>query len=381
MKKKTAGIGAALLFLASKFKWLVVVLKLTKLSTLISMLITLGAYGLFFGWKFAVALVYLLFVHEMGHLVAARRKGIATSPAIFIPFMGAVIGMKELPKNAKDEAYIAFAGPLFGLLSFLPAIPLYFWTNDPLWGLIIGFGALLNLFNLFPVSPLDGGRIVTVLSTKIWLIGLIVLIPWMIYDGSAIMILIFIIGLTTWWARIKELYEQKQLQTELTVLNEVEEVFHEVDDKSPYLSLYEPIRSELMRRHLIQKAEEFGQKEFDYNQLLYTMKKRYIPFKDDKKKLQRDEYAYRVSAYSTAKNFLRQWSLGLTYWEEDTPFNWLDKEKKKVTERLTKLQTYYLTSTKEKILWLIAYLVLVGILTGFYVWGHDILESSRLLVG
>lgn len=381
MKKKTAGIGAALLFLASKFKWLVIVLKLTKLSTFISMLITLGAYGLFFGWKFAVALVYLLFVHEMGHLVAARKKGIATSPAIFIPFMGAVIGMKELPKNAKDEAYIAFAGPLFGLLSFLPAIPLYFWTKDPLWGLIIGFGALLNLFNLFPVSPLDGGRIVTVLSTKIWLIGLIVLIPWMIYDGSAIMILIFIIGLSTWWARIKELYEQKQLETELAVLNEVEEVFHEVDDKSPYLSLYEPIRSQLMRRHLIQKAEEFGQKEFDYNQLLYVMKKRYIPFKDDKKKLQRDEYAYRVSAYSTAKNFLRQWSLGLTYWEEDTPFNWLDKEKKKVTERLTKLQTYYLTSTKEKILWLIAYLALVGILTGFYVWGHDILESSRLLVG
>ena len=75
-----------------------------------SMFLSLGAYAVLYGWKFGVALIYLLFVHEMGHLWAAKRKGIPTSPAIFIPFMGALIGMKEMPKNAKDEAYIAYMG-------------------------------------------------------------------------------------------------------------------------------------------------------------------------------------------------------------------------------------------------------------------------------
>ena len=65
------------------------------------MFLSLGAYAVIYGWKFGVALIYLLFIHEMGHLWAAKRKGIPTSPAIFIPFMGALIGMKEMPKMQK----------------------------------------------------------------------------------------------------------------------------------------------------------------------------------------------------------------------------------------------------------------------------------------
>ncbi len=100
--------------------------------------------------------------------MGCEKKGIPTSPAIFIPFMGALIGMKEMPKNAKDEAYIAYMGPLFGLLSFLPAIPLYIMTKEPFWALVILLGSMINFFNLIPVSPLDGGRIISVVSTKIW---------------------------------------------------------------------------------------------------------------------------------------------------------------------------------------------------------------------
>ena len=89
------------------------------------MFLSLGAYAVIYGWQFGVALIYLLFIHEMGHLWAAKRKGIPTSPAIFIPFMGALIGMKEMPKNAKDEAYIAYMGPLSDYFHFTGYSTLY----------------------------------------------------------------------------------------------------------------------------------------------------------------------------------------------------------------------------------------------------------------
>ncbi|HDR7783617.1 site-2 protease family protein [Bacillus wiedmannii] len=194
-KKGLWGIIVAIgLFLLSKLKWVFAIFKLAKFSTVFSMFISLGAYAVIYGWKFGVALIYLLFIHEMGHLWAAKRKGIPTSPAIFIPFMGALIGMKEMPKNAKDEAYIAYMGPLFGLLSFLPAIPLYIITKEPFWALIILLGSMINFFNLIPVSPLDGGRIISVVSTKIWGAGLIVLLGYSIYFKSILGGFIFIIG-------------------------------------------------------------------------------------------------------------------------------------------------------------------------------------------
>lgn len=75
-------------FLLGKMKWVLGLLKFAKLPTLVSMFISLGAYAVFYGWKFAVALIYHLIIHEMGHLVAAKRKGIPTTSAIFIPFVG-----------------------------------------------------------------------------------------------------------------------------------------------------------------------------------------------------------------------------------------------------------------------------------------------------
>ena len=77
------------------------------------MFLSLGAYAVIYGWKFGVALIYLLFVHEMGHLWAAKRKGIPTSPAIFIPFMGALIGMKEMPKMQRMKPIL----PIWDLCS------------------------------------------------------------------------------------------------------------------------------------------------------------------------------------------------------------------------------------------------------------------------
>lgn len=186
-------------FLIGKMKWVLAFLKFLKLKTFISMVIFLGTYAFLYGWKFGVALVYLLLVHEAGHSFAAKKIKLPTSPAIFIPFMGAFVGMKERPKSAKDEAFVAYMGPLFGLLSILPAIPLYMLTKEPFWALIIVVGSILNLFNLIPMSPLDGGRIVAAISTKLWGVGLVILLAYVIWIRSFILFFIIILGIIQWF--------------------------------------------------------------------------------------------------------------------------------------------------------------------------------------
>lgn len=205
--KKAWGVIITLgLLVLSKFKFVLVILKVLKLQTLISMAIYLWMYALIYGWKFAVAFVYLIFIHEMGHTYAAKRLKLPVSPAIFIPFVGAAIAMKEMPKSAKDEAYLAYMGPVFGLLAFLPAFPLYFYSEDPFWALVIFLGGLLNLFNLIPITPLDGGRIAAGISTKLWAVGLIILLGYSIYNFSILGFIITIIGAMEWY----RIYQQQK---------------------------------------------------------------------------------------------------------------------------------------------------------------------------
>lgn len=213
------GIGA--LFLISKMKWVLAIFKFLKLQTLVSMIIYLGTYALLYGWKFAVALVYLLFVHEYGHLYAAKKLKLPTTPAVFIPFMGALIGMKERPKNAKDEAYVAYMGPLFGLLAFLPAIPLYILTEEPFWAFVIVLGSLINLFNLIPLSPLDGGRIVAGISTKLWGVGLVLLFAFSIWAKSVLSFIILFFGIYQWFQIRKE---QKNVNTDQLRVKDYQEM-------------------------------------------------------------------------------------------------------------------------------------------------------------
>lgn len=207
-KKSWGVLFAAGLLALSKLKYVLVFLKVLKLQTLISMAIYLWVYALIYGWKFGVAFVYLIFVHEMGHTYAARKLKLPVSPAIFIPFVGAAIAMKESPKSAKDEAYLAYMGPVFGLLAFLPAIPLYFYSGDPFWALVIFLGGLINLFNLIPITPLDGGRIAAGISTKLWAVGLLILLGYSLYTFSLLVIIITIVGATTWYKIYKQ---QKEL--------------------------------------------------------------------------------------------------------------------------------------------------------------------------
>jgi len=146
--------------------------KAKLLTTSGTMLVSLAAYSLIWGWKFALGFVLLLLVHEMGHVIQLRREGIAASAPMFIPFMGAVVMAKSLGEDAAAEARVGLAGPLLGTLGALALLPVAAATGNDFWYALIFTGLFLNLFNLLPVVPLDGGRAMAALSPWMWFVGL-----------------------------------------------------------------------------------------------------------------------------------------------------------------------------------------------------------------
>ncbi|MGN6563229.1 MAG: site-2 protease family protein [Thermomicrobiales bacterium] len=178
----------------AKLKYLVFLLKFKAFGTFITMLVSVWAYALLFGPAFAVGLVLLLFVHEMGHVVVLRAQGVKASAPIFIPFMGALIGMREMPKNAFNEAKVALGGPIAGSLGALACLMLWQSTGSPLFIALTYFGCWLNLFNLIPVSPLDGGRAMAAISPWGWLVGLGLLVVLFFRVHSLFLGFILVIG-------------------------------------------------------------------------------------------------------------------------------------------------------------------------------------------
>jgi Zn-dependent protease len=159
-----------------------------------TMLLSLAVYATIWGWPYAAGFIALLFAHEMGHYVAARQCGLNVSAPAFIPFVGAWINLKEQPRDVRTEAYVAMAGPLVGTVS---AVAIYLWgrwTGSTLLLAIAYAGLFLNLFNLLPVSPLDGGRITAIISPRVWLIGAPVMLAVLLYRPSPVLAIIAIIA-------------------------------------------------------------------------------------------------------------------------------------------------------------------------------------------
>jgi Zn-dependent protease len=176
-------------------KWGALILSKVKFAGVaLTMLISVGAYTIFFGWEFAVGLVLLLLVHEYGHVIQLRREGIRATAPRFIPFLGAYIGMKEMPKNAAAEARVGLAGPVAGALASLVPLIIYWETGSTFWRGLAYFGFFLQLFNLAPVLPLDGGRAMAALSTKVWIAGWLGMVALAIYTLSPIIFLIVLLG-------------------------------------------------------------------------------------------------------------------------------------------------------------------------------------------
>ena len=137
---------------------------LTKSSTLFTMLASLGVYWTIWGWKFALGLVLSIYVHEMGHMIELRRYGFRTGAPMFIPGLGALIRMKQNVVNARENADIGLAGPIYGLGAALVSLGLWQITELPIFAAIAGVGAWINLFNLLPFGSLDGGRAMQAMS-------------------------------------------------------------------------------------------------------------------------------------------------------------------------------------------------------------------------
>lgn len=205
LARKLGPLTAVLVFAATKFKFVLTALKGVKfLGTGATALISIGSYALLFNWEFGIGLVALLFIHEMGHVIALRRYGVRSTAPIFIPFLGAFIGMKQLPKDATMEAVVGLGGPVIGTLGALAAWGLYAINGHPIFLVMAYVGILLNLFNLLPVLPLDGGRIVGVLSRWFWAVGALGLVGLMFIFPSPILLLVLLFGAPEIWARFKQ---------------------------------------------------------------------------------------------------------------------------------------------------------------------------------
>ncbi len=199
-----AGAGLLLVKFGAKAKVLLLALpKLKLFTTSASMLVSIVAYQLLFGWAFSVGFVLLLLVHEMGHVFQLRREGVEASAPMFIPFLGAVISAKSLGKDASAEARVGLAGPILGTIGTLITLGLWLATGEDLWRALAYMGFLLNLFNLLPVLPLDGGRAMAALSPWVWFVGFAGLIVLTFFFPNPILLLVILFGGIESWRRWK----------------------------------------------------------------------------------------------------------------------------------------------------------------------------------
>ncbi len=192
------GLGVLLL----KFGGLL--LKLKVLTTAGSMLVSIAAYAWIWGWQFAVGFVLLIFVHELGHVLELRRQGVPASAPLFIPFLGAVVGMRELPDDAWKEARVALAGPILGSLAAALVWVAAEATGSEFLLALAFVGFFLNLFNLIPIVPLDGGRAAAALHPAIWLFGLVLMVGLAVVRPNPILILIVVVGGLELWKRWRD---------------------------------------------------------------------------------------------------------------------------------------------------------------------------------
>jgi len=208
--KGKLGILGALLFLGWKFKAIILIV-LAKMKFLLlgvkflgigkifisggSMILSIAVYALQWGFPYALGFVLLIFIHEAGHVLALKRYNINASMPVFIPFVGAFVALKEMPKNVRIEAIVALAGPVLGTLGAFACHGIYMLTGKPLFLSLAFVGYMINLFNLMPILPLDGGRVMGALSPKLWIAGVFICIAFLIYHPNLILIILVVLSL------------------------------------------------------------------------------------------------------------------------------------------------------------------------------------------
>jgi Zn-dependent protease len=199
-KRRIAPLGTALIALLVKLKAILLLLGNVKLLTTAgTMLVSVVAYATIWGFDFALGFVILLLVHEMGHVIALRREGIPASAPMFIPFLGAVISARSLGDNALAEARVGLAGPILGSIGSAACLVIWKLTGHEFWQALGYTGFLLNLFNLLPVVPLDGGRAMAAMAPWMWFAGFLGMIALAIlFPNPIILIIVLFAGFETY---------------------------------------------------------------------------------------------------------------------------------------------------------------------------------------
>ncbi len=191
-----AAVAAAIAKFFAAIKGALLLLpKFKLLTTAGTALISVAAYSLWFGWTFALGFVVLLFVHEMGHVLQLRREGIKASAPMFIPFLGAVVMMRQMPDDALGEARVGLAGPVLGTAGSFVCLAIAEATGSDLLRALAYIGFFLNLFNLLPIVPLDGGRAMAAMAPWTWFLGFGALVALeLLYPSPILPIIILFAG-------------------------------------------------------------------------------------------------------------------------------------------------------------------------------------------
>ena len=176
-QRRRGGIGAVLAAIAAfalKFKFLLLFgAKLFTISW--TFLLSLWIYVVIFGWKLAVVIMMLLLAHELGHYFAFRAYGLPARLPAFVPLLGAFTA-GAAPADLEQDAYIALAGPLVGLGLAAVCYAIGDASHDRFWFACADLSAFLNLFNMIPTPPFDGGRVIGALWPPLWIVGFILFI-------------------------------------------------------------------------------------------------------------------------------------------------------------------------------------------------------------
>jgi Zn-dependent protease len=197
-------VGAAIAKFFAAIKGLLLLLpKVKLLTTAGTALVSVVLYSLFWGWTFAVGFVVLMFVHEMGHVLQLRREGIKASAPMFIPGFGAVVMMKSLPDDALAEARVGLAGPILGTVGAAVCLAIGEATNSDMLRALAYVGFLLNLINLVPLVPFDGGRAMAAMAPAMWFLGLGAMVALLLVSGNPFLLIFILLGGMETWRRWK----------------------------------------------------------------------------------------------------------------------------------------------------------------------------------
>lgn len=200
-------IHAGIVALVAKLgpKLLTVVMKFAKTVKVGKFGLAIGsmtAYAYLFTWQFALMVMISLFFHECGHIWAMKRCGLKTKGIYFIPFLGAAAVSEEMFKTRRDEVFVAIMGPIWGFALAVGTALVYVFTGNALFAAAAGWMAMINLFNLLPVNPLDGGRIMKSIAFSInsriglafLVVGILISIILTVWAGLILFLILLIVG-------------------------------------------------------------------------------------------------------------------------------------------------------------------------------------------